>query len=190
MRLWIICAGDLHEQSSELREQASELMEQASKLREQASELKEQASKLREQDDRIKRLEAQSLMLHALHRRVVLDDARDILINRYDLAISDVRLGSHSTSGQKRQEALGELVRSVRSKLKAEDAALLPDDALTMIFDGGKNPARQQGNVAAHNASKEELSLAVLGTGLNPSRLASLEMVYKFTHNDVPPLIH
>ncbi|KAG2153924.1 hypothetical protein DEU56DRAFT_771882 [Suillus clintonianus] len=187
---------DLREQSSLITEQASKLTEQASKLSEQTIKLSEQASKLTEQGDKINRLEAsnaqttatlnrQSTTLHALHRRVVLDEARDVLINRYGLAISDLRLGA---TGRKRGGALGELVRSVRSKLNAEDAALLPDDALKMIFDGGKNTVRQQGNVAAHNASKEELSLAVLGTGLNSSQLASLEMVYKFTHNEVPKL--
>ncbi|KAG1742180.1 hypothetical protein EDB19DRAFT_1907647 [Suillus lakei] len=151
-----------------------------------------------EQADEIKQLKASntetkatldrhSSTLHALHRRVVLDEARDLLINRYDFAINDLRLGGPKTAAEKRK-ALRELVQAVRSKLNAEDKALLSDKALQMIFESGKNTVRQQGNDAAHNASKEDLSLAILGTGLTPSQLALLEKIYEFTHNDPPQL--
>ncbi|KAG1742181.1 hypothetical protein EDB19DRAFT_2038567 [Suillus lakei] len=204
--------GMIGEQSAQLREQASQLSEQASRISEQASLISEQASrlsgqpskpskqagKLSKQADDIKQLKASnteitatlerhSSMLHALHRRVVLDEARDLLIDRYDFAISDLRLGGHRTAAEK-QTALGELVQAVRSKLNAEDKTLLSDEALQMIFERGKNTVRQRGNDAAHNASEEDLSVAILGTGLDSSQLALLEKIYEFTHNDVPQL--
>ena len=52
-------------------------------------------------------------MLNALHRRVVLDQARDLIIDRYGLNISDLRLGGHRNRAET-QAALRSLLRSVR----------------------------------------------------------------------------
>ncbi|KAG1771167.1 hypothetical protein EV702DRAFT_1049062 [Suillus placidus] len=105
----------------------------------------------------------------------------DILFNRYDFPLDDLRLGGRRIVAE--QGILHDLVRVVRSKLNAEDAALLSDNALEMIFGGRKNTVHQEGNDAA---SKEILNLAVPETGLDPSQLKLLQTIYEFTHNEVP----
>jgi len=77
-------------------------------------------------------------------------------------------------------------VQTVRGVLNPEDGALLSDHALQMIIDSGKHTVRGDGNDAAHHASEEEMSLAVLGTGLSDVQLESLKQIYVFTHNKVP----
>ncbi|KAG2106572.1 uncharacterized protein F5147DRAFT_837802 [Suillus discolor] len=44
-----------------------------------------------------------SIALHALHRRVVLDDARDLIRKRYKHNINDLRLGRKSSKGSQRR---------------------------------------------------------------------------------------
>jgi hypothetical protein len=111
----------------------------------------------------------QSATLQALHRRVVLDEARSIIINRYNFTIDQLRLGGYDTYSQYR-------------------AALLSDSALMMIFDSWRHSVRDDGNDAAHHASEGEVSLAVLGAGLSNAQRESLQQIYKFTHNKVPQL--
>jgi hypothetical protein len=64
-------------------------------------------------------------------------------------------------------------VGTIRAKLNLEDAALLSDSALAMIFDNADG----------------EMSLAVLEAGLSDAQRESLKQIYlKFTHNEVPKL--
>ncbi|KAG1863941.1 hypothetical protein C8R48DRAFT_194369 [Suillus tomentosus] len=79
-----------------------------------------------------------SIALHALHRRVVLDDARDLICKRYKYNIDDLRLGSQEVVEGKPAKTMQQLVTEVHSKLNNEDACLLHLDALTMIFGSSR----------------------------------------------------
>jgi hypothetical protein len=126
-------------------------------------------------------------MLNALHRRVVLDQARDLIIDRYGFNISDLRLGGHRNQAE-RKAALRSLLRSVRKVLSSEDSDLLSDDALRMIFDGAKHTIRDGGNEVAHQASTSDISLAVLEGSLTQKQSEALSKIYTFTHNKEPQL--
>lgn len=91
---------------------------------------------------------------------MVLDEARDLLINRYGLVISDPRLSDQRPVAEK-QRALRELVRVVHSKLNTEDAALLSG---TMIFRGKNavHTVRQEGNAVAFGKILTEPGLGPL----------------------------
>jgi len=129
----------------------------------------------------------QTQILHALHRRVVLDQARDLIIDRYGFKISDLRLGGRQTQAE-RKAAFRSLVRSVREVLSPEDSDLLSDDALRMIFDGAKHTIRDAGNEVAHQASTLDISLAVLEGSLTQKQSEALSKIYMFTHNKEPQL--
>ena len=126
----------------------------------------------------------QCAVLHALHRRIVLDEARDTIINRYGFTIGQLRLGGYNTHGEQRV-ALFELVRAVRAELNPEDATLLSQDALVMVFDSGKHSVHENGN---HRASEGDVSLAVLAADWSDMQRESLKRIYKFPHNVVPQL--
>ena len=132
-------------------------------------------------------LSQQTQILNALHRRVVLDQARDLIIDRYGFKISDLRLGGHRNQVE-RQAMLQSLLRMVRSALSSEDSDLLSDDALRMIFDGAKHTIRDAGNIVAHEASTSDISLAVLEGNLTPKQSETLSAIYIFTHNQEPQL--
>jgi len=129
----------------------------------------------------------QTQILHALHRRVVLDQARDLIIDRYGFKISDLRLGGHRNQVE-RQTMLQSLLRTVRSALSLEDSDRLSDDALRMIFDGAKHTIRDAGNMVAHEASTSDISLAVLEGNLTQKQSEALSQIYIFTHNQEPQL--
>lgn len=74
-------------------------------------------------------------------------------------------------------------MKTVRPKLSPEHLNLLSEDALRMIFDGGKNTIRNAGNKAAHTASEEEMSQAILEAGLSDKQQAVLDMIYRFTQS-------
>jgi len=120
----------------------------------------------------------QTQILNALHRRVVLDQARDLIIDRYGFKISDLRIGGHRNQVE-RQAMLRSLVRSVRSALSSEDSDLLSDDALRMIFDGAKHTIRDAGNEVAHQASTPDISLAVLEGSLTQKQSEALSKIIK-----------
>lgn len=82
------------------------------------------------------------MAIHALRRRALLEEALDLLFEQYDLPFDNARLGSPKIVTER--VAMNDLVRVVCSKLNAEDAALLSDDALRMIFNGGN--VHQEGN--------------------------------------------
>lgn len=117
----------------------------------------------------------------------MLDQARDLIIDRYGFKISDLRLGGHRNQVE-RQAMLQSLLCSVRSALSSEDSDLLSDDALRMIFDGAKHTIRDAGNEVAHQASTSDISLAVLEGGLTKKQSEALSKIYIFTHNQEPQL--
>ena len=121
-----------------------------------------------------------------MHRRVVLDQARDIIVNRYNFTIGQLQLGYNTHIEQR--AALFQLVETVRAELNSEDAALLSVSALAMIFDSRRHSVRDDGNDAAHRASEGEMGLAVLGAGLSDAQRESLQQIYRFTHNKIPQL--
>ena len=129
----------------------------------------------------------QAKTLSALHRRVVLDQARDIIIDRYVFSLSSLRLGGVSNL-EERKKALRLLLTTVRSHLTKADAHMLSDNELQMIFDGGKHTVRDTGNEAAHHASLSDISLAVLANYLTDKQSKALANIYKFTHNTEPQL--
>lgn len=121
-----------------------------------------------------------STTLHSLHCRVVLDDARELISMRYNFTISELRLGGQGVAGKPKK--LSQLVCDVRSRLSKDDALLLNDDALSMIFDGSLGTVRSGGNAVAHSASKEDLSIAIHGPGLTVSQTATLQNIYAFAY--------
>jgi hypothetical protein len=122
-----------------------------------------------------------------LHHCVVLDKAHNIIIDRYKFTIGQLHLGGYKTCNEQ-QAALFQLVGTICAKLNSEDAALLSEGALVMIFDSWRHSVHNNGNDAAHCASKGEVSLIVLEAGLSGAQRESLEQIYKFTHNKVPQL--
>ena len=117
----------------------------------------------------------------------MLDEARDLIIDRYGFNISDFRIGGYNDQA-KREEMVQSLLRSVRLALNPGDSKLLSDDALRMIFDGGKHTIRNAGNEVAHKASLSDISLAVLEGRLTKKQSEALRKIYIFTHNQEPLL--
>lgn len=153
---------------------------------EQIKDLKASNAKLSASNEEMSVIQQRhSTTLHALHRRMVLDDARELLGTRYGFTISELRLGGQGVVAGK-PKALQQLVRDVRSKLNKEDARLLHDDALNMIFDSSRGTVCSDGNVVAHRASKEDLGLAIKWPDLTTSQAATLKDIYAFTHHDIP----
>jgi len=120
-------------------------------------------------------------MLHALHRRVLLDDARVLLSDTCGIPVNELRPGGQGVSSGK-PKTLQQLVMDVRSKLRQDDAHWLHDDALKMIFDSSLGTLRPGGDAAAHCASKEDLRLAINDPGLTASQTATLKNICAFTH--------
>ena len=118
----------------------------------------------------------------------MLDEARDLIIDRYGFKLSDLRLGGHKSQAE-REISLQSLLRSVRSALNPEDSKTLSEDALRMIFDGAKNTVRDAGNEVAHKASISDMSLAVLEGSLTNKQSEALRKIYVFTHNHEPLLV-
>lgn len=127
-----------------------------------------------------------SITLHYLHRRVVLDDARELISTRYNFTTDELRFQGQGVAGK--LNALPQLVGKVRARLRPDDALLLNDDALCMIFDGSFGTVRSEGNTVAHSASKEDLSLAFHGLGLTASQAATLQNIYTFANHKIPQL--
>ncbi|KAG1720755.1 hypothetical protein EDB19DRAFT_1917769 [Suillus lakei] len=171
-------------QADEIQHQADEIQCHTSQIKKQAGEIKllkaANVEKSVLNKEMSAKLQYHSTALHALHRRVVLDDARIIISNRYAFALSELQTGSHGRSVE-------ELVRDVSSKLNQADAVLLHNDALTMIFDSKHGTVRFQGNVAAHKASKEDMSSAIaFGQELTELQMTSLKNIYRFAHHEFP----
>jgi hypothetical protein len=124
-----------------------------------------------------------STVLHALHRRVLLDDARVLLSDTYAIPVDELWPGGQDTSGK--PKTLQQLVMYVRSKLSQDDAHWLHENALKMIFDSSSGTLRSGGNAAAHHASKDDLRLAINDPGLTALQTATLKNIYAFTNSGI-----
>lgn len=104
---------------------------------------------------------------------MVLDDARRELVRHYKFKHEEL---------WPRKVGVDALVASVRSKLNEQHSKLLSRDALWMIFDSSDGSVRDQGNVAAHEASMDVCSFAVLESGLSSARRSILAVIYYFAY--------
>jgi hypothetical protein len=106
-----------------------------------------------------------------------LDKALAILVERYHFTSDDLQYGGTE------RPSLTELARQVCRRLSNEDRLLLPIAAVKMIFASGEGTIRKEGNIAAHNASLEDMELAALSIGLEGNKLWSFINVYNFARN-------
>ncbi|KAF8066896.1 hypothetical protein FPV67DRAFT_1496920 [Lyophyllum atratum] len=123
----------------------------------------------------IARVEHLENIVHPLHQRVVLDKARDKLLDECNLSRSDYP----------DPEAL---LKAAKDKLKTltPSPLSLSDPALRMIFLGGS--VRDQGNSAAHDASPEDLGVAVLRSDLPNKQRDVLTEIYTYLTGEEPVL--
>ncbi|KIM79917.1 hypothetical protein PILCRDRAFT_823094 [Piloderma croceum F 1598] len=122
-------------------------------------------------------LQRHTKTLHALKRRIVLDDARNKIAHDYSFTFDELR---------PRHSDIGPLVQRIRSKLNAEDSSLLSNDALTMIFYSSENSVRDGGNKAAHEVPLSDCIDSVLEATLTEARRALLGKIYCFAHGKEP----
>ena len=115
--------------------------------------------------------------LHALNRRMVLDDARYKLANDYSFTLDEIR---------PRRSDVGPLVQHIQSRLNAADVKLLSNDALTMIFDSSDYSMRDYGNKAAYEAPLSDRVDSVLQATLTKTQRGLLGKIYYFAHGKEP----
>ncbi|KAF8075711.1 hypothetical protein FPV67DRAFT_379044 [Lyophyllum atratum] len=112
-------------------------------------------------------------VLHALHRRVVLDRAKEMLLDDCTLA-RQVFPNAQAA------------ITAVRNSCSARGVTRLSGPALEMVFAPGV--IRAKGNSAAHTASPNDVSLAVLGSDLPPAQQKMLGEIYKYVYDKEPSL--
>jgi hypothetical protein len=168
---------DLEASNAELLASNSELRASNSELRASNTQL---STSIKEMSTTLQR---HSTVLHALHRRVLLDDARVLLSDTYAIPVDELRPGGQVTSGK--PKTLQQLVMYVRSKLSQDDAHWLHENALKMIFDSSSGTLRSGGNAAAHHASKDDLRLAINDPSLTALQTATLKNIYAFTNSGI-----
>ncbi|KAG1863928.1 hypothetical protein C8R48DRAFT_194013 [Suillus tomentosus] len=177
-----VCVEIMNAMRQEIRD---EVIEQLNAFRIQlAKEIREP----QESDAKLSASMAATQQRHAtalqdLHRRMVLDYARDLLGARYGYTIDELRPWYQEVVDGRPARTLQQLVQEVRLKLDEHDARLLSDDALTMIFDRSRGTFHSEGNTAPHSASAEDLSLAITRPDLT-----ALQAIYKFAHHEIPQL--
>ena len=117
-----------------------------------------------------------SRRIHALNRRVVLDDARVKIANVCKCSLDEIR---------PRKFDVDPLVREVQSMLKNQTEQL-SYPALTMIFDNSEDSMRNGGNKAAHEVSLTDREDSVLEASLTNKERVLLGEIYYFAHNKAP----
>jgi hypothetical protein len=115
--------------------------------------------------------------LHALNRRIVLDDARDKLAIDYSFTPDELR---------PRRSDVGLLVQHIQSRLNSEHSNLLSYDALTMMFDSSDYSMRDTGNKASHAAPLADRVDSVLQATLTQTQRVLLRKIYYFTYGKEP----
>ena len=108
--------------------------------------------------------------LHALHRRVLLDLAREKLLERYPIAEP---MSSHK------------LAEALISRRAADDREELPNKAVRMVCSG---TLREDGNIAAHQASFDDLSQSALDASLIQSERETLKNIFIYVLGEEPVL--
>jgi uncharacterized phage infection (PIP) family protein YhgE len=155
-----------------------ELTSSNAKLTSSNTDLLEKVRKLAASNsDMSTTLQSHTKTLHALNRRMVLDDARNKLANDYSFTLDELR---------PRGSDVGSLVQHIQSKLNAEHARLLSRDALTMIFDSSDDSMRDDGNKAAHKAPLADRVDSVLQATLTKTQRDLLGKIYHFAHGKEP----
>ncbi|KAG6855648.1 hypothetical protein H0H87_012666 [Tephrocybe sp. NHM501043] len=110
--------------------------------------------------------------LQKLHRRIILDQARDKVLETCQL--------------DRNQFATPELLLSaVKTRLPASPP-VLSVEALDLIFLS--NRIRDEGNVAAHEARHEDVGIAILSSSLTEVQRMTLREVYEYMHSAEPML--
>ncbi|KAG6859529.1 hypothetical protein C0991_000554, partial [Blastosporella zonata] len=110
--------------------------------------------------------------LRALHRRVLLDQARNDLL-------FESRLDRRDFEGRSE-----DLLIAIRGALPSN--VQLSEAALRTVLLGG--PIRAHGNVVAHDASPDDISLAILGTDITEKQRKTLWEIYVYVYRQEPDL--
>ncbi|KAG5335308.1 hypothetical protein C0989_001494 [Termitomyces sp. Mn162] len=161
----------LKDEISTLKDDNSALSNKVETLEKENCDLREET---RAQRDRIEQVEK---TIHPLNRRITLDKAREKLLQELSLNQSDY---------PKPADLLEVVKKNIKAKATNDPMAKLPDDALKMIFRS--NSIRDAGNVAAHEASEEELGVAVLSYDLTEKQRTLLEAIYEYAFGKKPVL--
>ncbi|KNZ76113.1 hypothetical protein J132_00267 [Termitomyces sp. J132] len=169
---------NLEDENQHLKDEISTLKDDNSALSNKVETLEKENCDLREetraQRDRIEQLEK---TIHPLNRRITLDKAREKLLQELSLNQSDY---------SKPADLLEVVKKNIKAKATNDPMAKLHDDALKMIFRS--NSIRDAGNVAAHEASEEELGVAVLSYDLTEKQRTLLEAIYEYAFGKKPVL--
>jgi hypothetical protein len=127
-----------------------------------------------------------SRIIHPLHRRFVLDSARDKIRRKYEGKIDandlyplsmDVDIGATPRAASR-----------ILQSLDRADTTLLRQVGVEAIISTGKGTLRGDGNEAAHQATEIEASDAVLASNLLPSQREIMNAVHKYTFGSDPNL--
>ena len=175
---------ELASSNAELASSNANLLEKVHKLeggsREMSSTLQSVSLRFRLATDAATHLTCSSLQhsrrIHALNRRVVLDDARVKIANVCKCSLDEIR---------PRKFDVDPLVREVQSMLKNQTEQL-SYPALTMIFDNSEDSMRNGGNKAAHEVSLTDREDSVLEASLTNKERVLLGEIYYFAHNKAP----
>ena len=176
--------SELASSNVELASSNANLLEKVNKLeggsREMSSTLQSVSLRFRLATDVATHLTCSSLQhsrrIHALNRRVVLDDARVKIANVCKCSLDEIR---------PRKFDVDPLVREVQSMLKNQTEQL-SYPALTMIFDNSEDSMRNGGNKAAHEVSLTDREDSVLEASLTNKERVLLGEIYYFAHNKAP----
>ena len=177
--------AELASSNVELASSNANLLEKVHKLeegnREMSSTLQSVSLRFRLATDAATHLTRSSLQhsrrIHALNRRVVLDDARAKIADVCKFSPDEIRPRNYDVDP---------LVRQVQSRLNAEDKKLLSYAALTMIFDNSEDSMRGGGNKAAHEVSFTDREDSVLEARLTNTQRVLLGEIYYFAHGKAP----
>jgi len=164
--------AELKTSNPQLTSSIAELTSKVTGLTLSNADLLEKADKFAvSNSDMSSTLQRHTRTLYALHRRMVLDDARDKLATDYNFSQDELR---------PRYSDISPLVTQIRSRLNAEDMKL-SDEALTMIFDRSKDSLRHSGNKAAHQTPVADRVDSVLETKLTNRQRTLLGEIFYFT---------
>jgi len=119
-------------------------------------------------------------IIGSLRRRIVLDDARKKLTDVYP---------NQATTSQLESGGLTNFATQLHNALTQEDSNLLSLEALQMIFDSSYNTIRSQGNIAAHEAPKSELTFSIFSVDVKGKQRELLSAIYKYAYSEDPVFV-
>jgi len=115
---------------------------------------------------------------------MVLDDAREELVNIYHFTAEELSIGS--PGHPLHQQRLGALIDLVRSKLSVQHSSLLSREAINIIFNSAAGTIRGDGNNAAHEAPIADRAVAVMDAALKETQRVALRGIYQFAYGKEP----